>query len=566
MRAVLLLFALLLQPLPAQERSASTNVVLILSDDQAYGDFGFLGNRSLSTPHLDAMSERGAWLSTFYVTPVCSTTRASLLSGRYHPRTGVLRNGLPMRAEEVTLAERLAAAGWATGLFGKWHLGDHAPHRAQDQGFEEVLGFPGGILRSLEELPTAVRYTDPALLHNGKPVRGAGFETDVFFDAALAWIERMQAAERPFFAVVAPNAPHRPLDDVPAELLERYLAAGLDEETARVHALVSKVDENVGKLFRRLGELGLTEETLVVFLSDNGGVGSRFDAGLVGGKSSVREGGIRTPLLAHWPGRLPAGRRDGYGVHVDLVPTVLEACGVDAPAASPGGALEGHSLLPLLRGEPEPDLAPALFFHAQTKGDLGLNYAVRTPDWKLVHDDGYDASEPREDAVLLFDMRSDPRELEDVAGEHADVVALLEQEYAAWRRSLDLRAEDYEEPPVALGTPRENPVLLTQLQQHEDTSRWGVVLDRAGTYDVRLRFAPLDVEGRAVLRLESDRERGRNAALNESMAVSPGAGEVLFRGLELAAGRWTLSALLRRAGDRGSAGGVWQAWVERRGP
>ena len=301
------------------------NIVLVMTDDQGYGDFGFAGNPVLETPHLDALAARSATVERFYVSPVCTPTRASLMTGRYNYRTRAIDTYIGramMEPEEVTIAELLRDAGYATGIFGKWHLGDNYPLRTMDQGFEESLVHRGGGIGQPSDPPGGEgKYTDAVLFRNGQREETTGYCTDVYFDAAFDFMEQAAAEGRPFFAYVPTNAPHGPFHDVPEDWLEHYrqtdLTAALPDpgqaseqvldRLARSYAMISNIDENVGRLTARLDELGLAENTLVVFLVDNGPDRGRYNAGLRGRKGTAFEGGIRSPLLARWPGRLPGG-------------------------------------------------------------------------------------------------------------------------------------------------------------------------------------------------------------------------------------------------------------------
>ena len=355
-------------PGAAAADAAQPNIVLVMTDDQGYGDFGFTGNPVLRTPHLDALAAQSATVERFYVSPVCTPTRASLMTGRYNYRTRAIDTYIGramMEPEEVTVAEMLRDAGYATGIFGKWHLGDAYPMRAMDQGFEESLVHRGGGIGQPSDPPGGEgRYTDAVLFRNGQREETTGYCTDVYFDAAFDFMARAVAEGKPFFAYVPTNAPHGPFHDVPEDWLEHYRQADLNpalldsgqaseqvlDRLARSYAMIANIDENVGRLMARLDELGLAENTLVVFLVDNGPDRDRYNAGLRGRKGSVFEGGIRSPLLARWPARLPAGGEpvDRIAAHIDIAPTLLDAAGVQPTA---GLHLDGRSLLGLLAGD-----------------------------------------------------------------------------------------------------------------------------------------------------------------------------------------------------------------------
>jgi arylsulfatase A-like enzyme len=475
---------------PAGESPAADrpNVLLILTDDQGYGDVGVHGNDRIRTPNLDALAARGARFSRFYVSPVCSPTRASLYTGRYNYRTGVVDTYLGrslMHADEVTVAEILGAAGYRTALFGKWHLGDNYPLRAMDQGFRETLVLKGGGIGQPSDPPGGDTYFDPTLYRNGAPVKTRGYVTDVLTEAALRFLRDPDPS--PFFACVAYNAPHTPLQ-VPESYVRPYLAQGLPPDTARVYGMVANIDENVGRLLAALEASGRARRTLVLFLSDNGPQQDRYNAGLRGRKGSVFEGGLRVPCFALWPERIRPGTRvERPAAHIDLTPTILEACGVPRPEET---VFDGESLLAALEGR-EREAPERTIFAQWHRGDVpekGRSCAAITSRWKLVR------TEPHA-RPLLFDLRSDPAERYDLAERHPEEVERLWRAYEAW--FADVRAtRGYAPPRIRLGSPRENPTLLTRQDWRGPRAGWGadslghweVEIDRAGTYEIRLLF------------------------------------------------------------------------------
>ncbi|MBI3856220.1 MAG: arylsulfatase, partial [Planctomycetes bacterium] len=319
---------LLLLLLAAYGKDRKPNVLLIITDDQGYGDLGCHGNPQIRTPHLDALAKESFRFESFHVCPVCSPTRSSLLTGRYNYRTGVVDTFIGrsmMHPDEVTIAESLAPAGYRTGIFGKWHLGDNYPLRPQDQGFQDCVTIRGGGLGQPSDPPGGDHYTDPTLYKNGKAFKSKGYCTDVFTDATIEFITANK--DKPFFAYVPFNAPHGPLE-VPASHLKPYQDAGLKDETARVYAMVSNIDDNVGRLLKTLETLKLDKDTIVIFMTDNGPQQERFNGGMRGLKGSVFEGGIRVPFFLRWPG-LGGEPRDVKTLtgHIDVMPTLLEACG-----------------------------------------------------------------------------------------------------------------------------------------------------------------------------------------------------------------------------------------------
>lgn len=521
-------------PPPATGPQAKPNVLLIITDDQGYGDLGCHGNDKIKTPHLDTLAAESVEFTQFSVCPVCAPTRSSLMTGRYNYRTGAIDTWLGramMFPEEVTVAELLAAAGYRTGIFGKWHLGDNYPLRPQDQGFQEALVHKGGGLCQPADFPGNPGYTDPILEHNGKPVATKGYCTDVYTDAALAFIEANKG--RPWFAYHATNAPHTPLQ-VPESYAEPYRKMGLGENTARVYGMVTNIDDNVGRLLAKLKELKLDDNTLVIFLSDNGPEqergAPRFNAGLRDQKGTVYEGGIRVPFFVRWPVKLKGGRKVAtMAAHIDVLPTLLEACGARKPADL---KLDGVSLMPLLRGDkaPWPDRTIYTQWH---RGDEPLLYRscmARTQRWKLVN------------GKELYDLAADPGEKHDVAAQQPDVVAKLRKSYEEWFKDVS-STRGYAPPRIVLGTPHENPSLLTRQDWRgpragwapDSLGHWEVTVAEAGKYRFRVLFRPVEAETAAQFSL---------GAVRLHKEVPKGAKEATFDVTPLDAGDGRLEAWL----------------------
>ena len=454
------------------------NVVLVLTDDQAYGDLGCHGNPIIRTPNIDRFATQAVECTHFYVCPVCAPTRASLLTGRYYYRTGVVdtyRGRALMRPTEVTLAQRLAAAGYRTGLFGKWHLGDNYPLRPQDRGFQEVLALRGGGIGQPSD-PPGNSYASPILEHNGRLEAFDRYCTDLFTDQAIRFIESSRG--RPFFAYLPFNCPHAPLQ-APASGAATYRGRDLTPTAfprigqpfppptlnptllGKLYAMETNIDANFGRLLTRLDQLNLTENTIVIFLSDNGPQEGRFNAGLRGLKGSVYDGGIRVPFFIHWPGgRLGGGRAvDAACAHVDIVPTVCSACGIK-PA--PQDSFDGIDMLPILHGNSEARRDRPLFFQWH-RGDAPEKYrafAVREPRYKLVQAANVRENSSFEPRFELFDVLSDPFESTDVASKHPDIVARMKAAYERWFAAVT--AAGFAPIRPQLGTPHENPTRLTR--------------------------------------------------------------------------------------------------------
>jgi arylsulfatase A len=393
------------------------NILLILADDMGWGDLRCHGNEKLDTPSLDKLQSQSVELEHFHVSPVCSPTRSSLLTGRHHFRLRVLNttSGLEtLHGEEVTLAEALKPAGYASGCFGKWHNGANHPTTARGQGFDEFFGFVGGFFSN---------YFDPELEHNGVTAARKGFITDVLAEAAMAFIEKHRA--QPFFCYVPFNACHSPMQ-APDGLFAKYTKLGFEPKTSAVYAMIENLDANVGRMLVKLDTLGLAENTIVMFATDNGPNTPRFNGGMRGGKGSLFEGGQRVPCFIRWPGKLEAGKRV-YQIaqHVDVLPTLLDLAGVPLPATPP---LDGRSLAPLLKGE-KVKWPERLLFEVSGRGGKDGTIipkypgTVRSDTHRWVHDNKQE---------MLFDLRNDSGEKNNIATQQPEIAATLSKAYDAW--------------------------------------------------------------------------------------------------------------------------------------
>jgi arylsulfatase A-like enzyme len=469
------------------------NVVLIMTDDQGWGDLGVHGNDKIKTPNLDALARQSVVLKNFYVSPVCAPTRASLMTGRYNYRTGAIdtfRGRAMMYTDEVTLAEMLSAVGYRTGIFGKWHLGDNYPLRPRDQGFQESLTLAGGGLVQWADPPQANgnSYFDPWLTHNGTEKQFKGYCSDIYTQAAIDYITANR--DRPFFVYLAFNAPHTPLQ-IGQSSYQPYQQMGLDETTAKVYAMVTNIDDNIGRLLKKLDELSLAEDTIVVFLTDNGPQQRRFNAVWRGLKGSVYEGGIHVPCFVRWPKQFKARHTvEQPAAHIDIAPTLLAACRAKAPD---GVKLDGRNLLPLLESRPADWQDRNLFFqwHRGDAPELYRAFAVRGPRYKLVHAAGAGEQPPLKEKFELFDLAGDPGEQHDLAGDQPDIVAELKSAYEAWFRDVSA-TRGYEPPAIHVGTSHENPLRLSRQDLRgfgpREPGYWRVQVE-AGNYRVRLIFA-----------------------------------------------------------------------------
>ena len=390
------------------------NVILVLTDDQGFGDVRLHGNPIIDTPNLDRLAADGARFENFFVSPLCAPTRASLLTGRYHIRTGTVNvsNNLEiMRSGETTMAELFRDNGYRTALFGKWHNGEHYPQNPNGRGFEEFIGFCAGHLGN---------YFSPVLEHNSGIIETDGFITDVLTDKAMEWIEANR--DHPFFCYIPFNAPHTPFQ-VPDSYYEKYEARGCDAETATIYGMVENIDDNMDRLLWKVKELGLEEKTIVLFLTDNGpNTRDRYNAGMKGFKGCVDEGGVRVPLFVRWSGHVePGGVVRDLAAHIDLLPTLMDLCGIDIPETL---QLDGITLNPLLMNNRTVRSDRFIFTHRYWGNELQLrNGAARSRQFRYVLTNGEES---------LYDLVNDPGQKRNISQEQPAVFERLRTAYGDW--------------------------------------------------------------------------------------------------------------------------------------
>ena len=412
------------------------NIVLILTDDQGYGDLSLHGNPHVKTPVIDAFAKKGTQFDRFFVSPVCSPTRASLLTGRYSLRTGVwgVTHGKEaMRLGEVTLAQLLKSAGYRTACIGKWHNGEQYPYTPTGRGFDEFFGFHNGHWNN---------YFDADLLRGSQFVKTKGYIADVLTDAACKFMEENQ--KKPFFCYLAYNTPHSPFQ-VPDQYFNRF--KHLSPELASIYGMVENLDYNVGRVLTKLEELGLRDNTIVIFVTDNGPSSDRFNAGMRGRKGSVHEGGIRVPFFVQWPARFPQPRTiPQIAAHIDVLPTLLELCKVPAPK---NVQIDGKSLVPLLEGKSAAWKERLLFAH-QFRPQVGMfPGSVRSQKHRAVNEGK---------GWQLYDMEVDPAQGKDIAKSSPEILQALRKEYEAWFK--DVSREGFVRFAIPVGHDEENPVTL----------------------------------------------------------------------------------------------------------
>lgn len=490
-----------------------TNVIVIITDDQGYGDIAAHGNPDIKTPGLDALHAESVRLTDFHVDPTCSPTRAALQTGRYSSRVGVWltyggRNHL--RKDEVSLGDAFKESGYKTATFGKWHLGDNYPFRPQDRGYDHSLIHGGGVVGETPDYWNN-DYYDDIYFRNGEPEQVEGYCTDVWFREASDWIEENK--EQPFFVYLATNAPHGP-SHVPMEYVQPYLDAGIPKARAIFYGMIQVIDENIIRLRQRLEDLEIAEDTMIVFMTDNGTTRgyepgenpeypkSGYNAGMRGKKSSVYEGGHRAAGFIHWPkGNLVHGADvPQLTAHVDIMPTLVELCNLKLPKRV---RFDGTDISLLLRGKPNSWSDRTLFVHHQGRfgqfvGDGFLikdkDYAVMTQQWRMVGDE-------------LYEIASDPGQRTDVAAENPKVVKKLREEYEDWWEDIYPGSEAYV--PFVVDTAKQEMYTLSSQNWHGDTipysqrmvrtgmegnGFWAVDIVESGSYEISVRRWPVEAD------------------------------------------------------------------------
>lgn len=414
----------------APEFGKQPNIILIITDDQGYYDLSGHGSPHVATPNLDSLRDQSLRFTRFQVSPTCAPSRSAIMSGRAPFYVGVTHTILErerMKLGVPTMPEMLRDAGYTTGLFGKWHLGDQDPYRPDQRGFDEVfMHGAGGIGQSYAgssgDAP-GNKYFDPTILHNNKFVKTKGFCTDIFFDQAISWMESHKDGDKPFFTYISTNAPHGPFI-APDSYKKKFIDAGFPSSTVGFYGMIENIDNNVGRLTSKLTEMGIEDDTLLIFMTDNGPSASKYNGDHKGKKNSVDEGGTRVPSFWRWPGVLKAGTDvDRVANHFDLLPTFAAIVGGEPKEAE---LLHGRSLTPLLK-DPSADWEDRYrMFH---KGRWGKgaaaesrdsNFAVRSQRFRLVG------------RKTLFDMEKDPSQKMNVIADHPEVAKEMNAAYDKW--------------------------------------------------------------------------------------------------------------------------------------
>lgn len=503
------------------------NVILIITDDQGYGDLSFNGNPNIITPALDNFAAESVRFNNFYVSPVCAPTRSSLMTGRYSLRTGVrdtYNGGAIMASSEVTIAEMLKQANFTTGIFGKWHLGDNYPSRPSDQGFDESLIHLAGGMGQVGDFTNYFKkdtsYFDPILWHNNEQKPYKGYCSDIFTENAIEFIEKNK--NNPFFCYLSFNAPHNPLQ-VPDEYYQAYKTLdptdGIDPElipnekisektkdnTRKVYAMVTNIDDNLKKLFNKVDELGIKDNTIVIFMTDNGPQHARYIAGMKGRKSSVYNGGIRVPFFLRFPAMFSGNQEvNQFTAHIDLLPTLSKLCNVEMPRDR---KIDGRSFIPSINSEKLPERS---FFSYWTRKypELYNNIALQRGQFKLIGKTDYNS--PIEN-FELYDTYNDPFEKNNLVTQKKSIALSLKKEMHQTFLEL-VNSENLKNPPrIMLGSDFENPVYLNRndaggqravWNQEQAYSFWKVDINKEGLYDLKFKFLkPLPANGNMYLEI-----------------------------------------------------------------
>lgn len=570
----------------AADAPRAPNVVLIITDDQGYGDLSCHGNGMLQTPNLDALYRQSARLTNFHVDPTCAETRSALMTGRYSCRTGVwhtIQGRSLLRRDEITMPQFFKAVGYRTGQFGKWHLGDNYPYRPHDRGFDVALYHGGGGVSQTPDI-WGNDYFDDTYLRNGKPEKQTGYCTDNWFSAATKFIDESRSRPEPFFCYIATNAPHSPYN-VEDRYRQPYLDRGVKQPQASFYGMIANIDENVGRLLKQLDDWKLSDDTIVIYMTDNGSAEGTpeprrpnapanagwngFDAGMRGQKGSEYEGGHRVPCFVRWPGKIPAGEDfPQLAAHFDLLPTLWDWCDLgrdskrDNPQLPPV-KFDGRSLAGLLTRKQGLAWAErTLVVHSQRmeQPQKWHKTAVMTERLRLV------------DNKELYDVVSDPGQQNNFIGTNPQALAEMRKFYDAWWEDVSKRfAEPIE---IVLGAEAANPATLTCHDWHDPeggpfpfahsivardprcNGHWTVNIERAGKYVFTLRDRPSGVSkklspGKAQLTIQNQQPE---------VVVPEGVEEVRIT-LELKTGNAQLRTTL--TDDQGRSHGAYFVTVER---
>ncbi|WP_346882876.1 arylsulfatase [uncultured Algibacter sp.] len=557
------------QSFVAQERP---NIIIMMTDDQGYGDIGAHGNPYLKTPHMESIGKQGIEMTHFFSYPNCSASRAALLTGRYPYRTGVTAVTQVdhfMNTSETTIAEVLSDNGYRTGIFGKWHLGDNTPMRPIDQGFQETLVHKGGGIGQAAG-PAGNTYFDPVLEHNGTSKTYKGYCDDIFTEAALDFMSKKEG--KPFFTYLATNLPHFPLQ-VPERRAEPFRKMGLHEDNALTYGMIDNIDYNVGRVLDKLKALGIEDNTIVIFLSDNGprhrrtkndSYPGRWVANLRGTKTSVYDAGIRVPFYVKWPSKIKADKQtSNMGAIIDIFPTLLDAAQIEAPKNI---HIDGESLLPLWTKNKSDNLKERDFVVQMHYGPTPFKYmhfSLRTPKYKLVspHNFPHGIVHQPTDFELknvlknleLYNVEKDPSERINIAKNNPDIVDEMLSRYENWFDEVTEERDAKGIQKIYLGTKTQPHVTLSRFDwggprvisrfdyggprvvEDNQLGFWGVKTE-AGTYKVS--FDLPEIASDCVAHLKYNK-------LHISQPIKAGQKQVVFKNVEFPAEEGNFHAYIK---------------------
>ncbi|MDP6525712.1 MAG: arylsulfatase [Kiritimatiellia bacterium] len=478
--------------------SRHPNVILVMTDDQGHGDLACHGNPVIKTPFMDKLFAQSVRLTDFHVSPCCTPTRASLMTGNDAVRTGAWGTtwgrSLP-RSDDIMMSDVFGSTSYKTGFFGKWHLGDNYPFRPEDRGFQDVLRHGGGGVGQTPDY-WGNDYFDDTYFHNGKAEEYAGYCTDVWFDSAMRFMEKNK--DRPFFCYLATNAPHSPFR-VASDYSARY-AGKSNVPNAAFYGMITNIDDNLGRLMAKLRELDLEENTILIFLTDNGTAagfrgGKGHNSGMKGTKGSIYEGGHRVPCFVRWPAKGIEGGRDigELSAHIDLLPTLIELCNLEAPQ---GTRFDGVSLAPLLTRKTNalPERSVFVQYSQTTTPPVKWRSAVLRKKWRLVS------------GKELYDVSADQGQKTNVAEKHPAVVESMRRDYEEWWAEVSKRFRETCD--IVVGSDHENPTALNAFDWHTSTpwnqghirsgarknGFWAIEVERNGAYEISLRRWPLELD------------------------------------------------------------------------
>ena len=511
MKRFLLIVFIVLNSCISPIENKKPNVIIIITDDQGFGDLGINKNPNIITPNIDQFASESIQFDNFFVSPVCAPTRASLMTGRYSLRTGVrdtYNGGAIMSNTETTIAEILKEADYSTGIFGKWHLGDNYPFRPSEQGFDESIIHLAGGIGQVGDFTNYYKgntsYFDPILWKNNKKNQYDGYCSDIFAENAVKFIEKNK--NKPFFCYLSFNAPHTPLQ-VPKKYYNMYkdldpelgfndesLASKMSEkdkeDARRIYGMVTNIDDNVGKVLNKLTELGIEEETIIIFMTDNGPQQFRYNSNMKGLKGTVYNGGTRVPFYIKYAEKFKNSKViSRMSAHIDILPTILELCNLKIPSDR---KIDGQSLVPLINSKPFND-RHLFSYWTRRFPEKYINMSIQNDNYKLVGNNDYNG---KIKDFELYDLIADPLESKNVINQNIEIAKSFKIEMD---NSIDdlLSSENIKNPPrIIIGSEFENPTVLNRNDasgergiwaQNDIYSYWKVNFKK-GTYDFKFKF------------------------------------------------------------------------------